>query len=420
MPIIKRSDGVQFVTQSYREPLEKQSLSLLKRNIRLLAQKHGEYICLIKRDNGGFEAVFSRDLGFLLGESVWYYLQRPRNLILCENLPEEDSVLLVVVKAGTVYIDAKVSYSSLAEDLAFLSTSTEKYDVFVYGDVPLAKAGSAVSEKDSIILEKESVNSFTVLPESVLPRLAMQHEFQLQSLALILNSSFLKNKYIAPITTIVISAVLIFFIREMFFSAPVSVDVPKVQEVASIDGYELYNKSLMTSAPGKLLIELGNVMALYSRLGGWDVVSLNFANGIYKAQVKTSIGNAQQLQILTKKYGININGDVNGGEANLSINTSVAHRAMPSRIYELSKVVNLFTEKMQLVVSRDGITLGSVNSYGTTKSLDATINFNSFAPSTFALIGKLVANLPLSVSSIALTNEQGLYSGTIKVTIWGN
>lgn len=418
MPTIKRSDGIQFVMQSYRELMIQQPPSLLKREIRLLAQKQGEYICLVKLANGQFEAVFARELGFLLGESVWNHLQKPRNLILCEALPEENYVLLVVVKAGSVYIDAKVPCDSLAEDLAFLATSHEKYDVFVYGEVPLVHGDAETAKKDVVILEKESVNSFTILPESVLPKINPSDEFRLQPLALVLTSAYFKNKYVAPIAILIISVLLIFLAWHWFFSVA-DVDKGAEQSPPQKDPYVLYNEALTTATPNQLMVELGNVIALCSRLGGWDVVSISYANGFYAIKVKAGLGTVQQLQLLAKTHGINISGS-EGDVVTLSINTSVAKRVMPSHIYNLNKVISILTERMQLVMAKENINIGVINNYGATKSVEVALNFKSFAPLTFALIGKMMANLPLSISSITLNNEQGLYSGSIKVTIWGN
>lgn len=416
MPTIKRSDGIQFVMQSYRELLIQQPPSLLKREIRLLAQKQGEYVCLVKLANGQFEAVFARELGFLLGESVWNHLQKPRNLILCEALPEENYVLLVVVKAGSVYIDAKVPCDSLAEDLAFLATSHEKYDVFVYGEVPLIHGNAEAAKKDAVILEKESVNSFTILPESVLPKINPSDEFRLQPLALVLASAYFKNKYVAPIATIIVGALLVFLVWYWFFSVA---DKGAEQSPPQKDPYVLYNEALTTAIPNQLMVELGNVIALCSRLGGWDVISISYANGSYVIKVKAGLGTMQQLQLLAKIHGINISGS-DGGATTLGINTSVAKRVTPSHIYNLNKVVNILTERMQLVMAKENINVGVINNYGATKSVEVALNFKSFAPLTFTLIGKMMVNLPLSVSSITVNNEQGLYSGSIKVTIWGN
>src|SRR5687768_4951897 len=103
MPTIKRADGAQFAIHTYRELLKLQRPALMKNEIRLLAQNHGEYIRLFKQNQKNLEAIFSRDPGFLLGESVWHYFGKPSDLIYCEALPEGQQAIVVVIKANTVY-----------------------------------------------------------------------------------------------------------------------------------------------------------------------------------------------------------------------------------------------------------------------------------------------------------------------------
>ncbi len=84
MPYITREDGEHFVIPSYRDVLTAKQKSQLKREILALSQNYGEYITLQRKGASQYEVAFSPDTGYLLGESVWHYFNRPMDMIYCE------------------------------------------------------------------------------------------------------------------------------------------------------------------------------------------------------------------------------------------------------------------------------------------------------------------------------------------------
>ena len=106
MSTLVRSDGTQFVMQAYRELLSAKKKSQIIQEIRFLAEQQGQY-----------EAVFSTEPGYWLGESIWHYFNQPKNLIYCEALPDSAQVLTVVIQQGSVYIDSQMLASSLQLEL---------------------------------------------------------------------------------------------------------------------------------------------------------------------------------------------------------------------------------------------------------------------------------------------------------------
>src|SRR6185312_4573646 len=165
MPILRRNDGTSFVIQPYRESLSLTSTGLLKKELYLLGQNYGGYSRIFRQPDGRFEAVFSRDPGYLLGETVWQHFGKPYDLLYCEALDgESQQALVVVVRGGSVYLDAKIPYANLAEELAPLQAGTGTFVVYTQGDVPLSKN----VEPGKFSLDPARVKSFTRLTKGIL------------------------------------------------------------------------------------------------------------------------------------------------------------------------------------------------------------------------------------------------------------
>lgn len=419
MSHIRRNDGTQFVMQSYRELLNFKQISVLKREIRALAKKQGENICVFKRDNGKFEIVFSREPGFLLGETVWSYFSKPRNLIYCEALPEKENALLVIVKEGNVYLDNKLSYAELVEELAALSTSNEKYDVYVHGDVPISEAAEK-NKVDVFVLDKKLINSFKILPAPIFSALSLNSSLQLLPLELALTSPYFKNKFVRPILSLVIVLVIVFSLGYLIFSPSSSTEKNKIQQQPK-NPYELFNKDLATPAPAQQLAEMNKIIGNLMALPGWDLVNLEYRDGTYTAEIKPLLGATfDSLQQWAKICGVNVSGTGGEGGATLTISSKLINRPVPANIYNLDKVVTILISKINLVIAKEDVKVGQMNNYQKTKSLDLEIVFKDFSPLTFDLIGKLLAGFPLHITSVTASVAKNLFSGSIKLTIWGS
>ena len=75
MSLLNRPDGIQFVVQPYRERIAIGKRSVMVQRIRLLSEQHGQYVLISPLTKDAVEAVFSKESGYLLGESVWTYFR---------------------------------------------------------------------------------------------------------------------------------------------------------------------------------------------------------------------------------------------------------------------------------------------------------------------------------------------------------
>lgn len=418
MPTVKRNDGAQFVVQSYREQLVPTKISLIKKGIRALAGQHGGNVCVFRQNTTGpFEVVFSRDTGFLLGEAIWKYFNRPNNLIFCEALPEKDNALLVIVRGGSVYLDLKIAYEDLIGELVSLTTTNEKYSICVYGDVPLVETKKSDAQ---FAFEKNQVSSFMRLKEPVFPKLTPDTSLQLQPLELALTSPYLKVKLSNSMIWIIFSVIILFLLGWYFFPAA---EKPKISvRIAEqiINPYDAYNKALMTPDPAMQLREAVDIIVLMLKLPQWAATSLSYGGGQYSIKVQPTFGNdVDQLTDWARTNGFEVKTS-DKGEMMLIIPSKIQGRALPRFIYDLSQLQRAFYIKMVTVLDRENINVVNSENLGKIKKLTVNVILKELSPAFFGLIGQVLTRFPMEINSMEIDNLQGLYSGTIQLTLWGN
>jgi hypothetical protein len=410
MPILKREDGTQFVTQAYREVLGRKSPSILKREIYNLAKKNGEQVCLFERSDGQFEAVFSRDPGYLLGDAVWFYFKKPKYLILCEELPSSPTakqVLVVIIKDGSVYSVNAVAYENLDSELAFVATSTDRYDVYVYGDVPMQ-------------LDEAHTASFKKLEESVYNKLVLNKSLQLQPVEMALEIPYFKSK---AAKFLVIGIIAVLGIAVWYFMVP-SPPPPTSEGIAKKKSqeeppFEAYYKALQTAAPQRICAEMIGVIGKFIIMPGWAVNSINYQNGQYTIQVVSTAGKYEQLQQWAQEHGIaGLSG--NDSTATFILASKVPVREMPSFIYNAGTVVKLIKTRLERIIEKGNIFVGNATPSGKTSSVAMVIEFKDSSPAIFSFIGEKLSPFPVEVTQIEISMTQQLLTGKIKLNVWGN
>jgi hypothetical protein len=286
MPILRRDDGLQFIIQPYREILNVERVGVLKKKIRMLASDYGGNLCIFQTPDRNLEIVFSRDSGPLLGESVWNYLKRPNNLIYCEALFERNRALMVIVKNGVILLDASISYSAVMEELASLDTVNQKYDIYVYGDVPLVKSKSE-GDREGVALEDQCVRSFNKLDESLFMKLPVYDEARLQPLELALNSPYLGKSGVTPMVVGMFAIAAIFagwHIYKAFLVQPIREQIAAVQKAT--DPFLGFYSSLTRPYPEDQLVEFASMEKLLMSLPpGWDSGKISFDGNKYDMEV---------------------------------------------------------------------------------------------------------------------------------------
>lgn len=412
MPVIRRDDGIQFAIQTYRELLSAKSLSLLKNEIRLLSQQHGEYIRLFRSSKNAIEAVFSRDPGFLLGESIWYYFGRPANLIYCEELPGAQQALVIVVKSSTIYLDTKIPYSSLIDEFATLLTGHNRYDVHLYGNVPL----SDQPEPGKFIFQPEQLASLHRLDKSLLSQLAMDEGLELQPLELALRSDIFSKTAEVKYVIYGVIALIVIIIAYYQFTAREKV-TPAVQQIVYTTPESTYDKFLMTPAPGRILNEVGQAVILMSTAPGWSPISVIYNGGSYTFRMTEVGGDLTLLRRWALRRKFDIAFTQTGVE--ITVPSVITPRSRPEEIFLNQSVLATLIDQVNHLLGRQHVSLGTSKSVDSYQQTELIINVTNAAPGMLDLLSRTFTNMPIAMKNLQFNIANGLMSGTITLTVIG-
>lgn len=416
MPILKRDDGVQFAIHAYRELLQPVKASLFREEIRMLAQSHGEYIRLFKLPTDEVEAVFSRDPGFLLGEAIWQYFKQPQDLIYCEALPEGHFAMVVVIRGGSVYLDTKIPYASISDEFASL-VGPNKYDIYVYGDVPISETPA----RGKFSFDPTQIKSFTRLEKPLIRDLPVNESLQLRPLEFALRSQkmgFAIPRWAIYLLALIIIILIAWFLANRFQPQPEVAPPPAAAPAVPVDPYLGYKTFLMSPAPTRQIIELNNLLTTLYTLPGWQITQVTFDGANYTIPVVSSGGSIALLQQWASNYQMNL--ALSSAGATLTTTSKVENRSSPHHIYPLQKVLGLLIDRMHSVMAEPSITIGNVTAFGNYQTNNISIDFNNISPDVLVLIARQLTNLPIKLTSCQVSVNQGQLTGSIQLLVAGN
>ena len=412
MPFIAREDGERFVIPSYRDVLTVKQKSQFKKEILLLSQSYGEYITLQKKGPLQYEVAFSSDTGHLLGESIWGYFKRPNDLIYCEAIPNTTEAILVIVKAGSVYLDGSFPLDTIPEELVIFLTQQNNFDIYIYGDVPISQA----DEPGKFSFEPSQVKSFTALETPIFPTLPLFAAYQLQ-----LVDPVLKNYGIGvfPTRQVVsgVVALTVLWIAYDFLTTP-------TQEVAPLqlqtNQYANYQSLLMTENPTQQIAAALAVLVQLNTVPGWNVKKLDFVNATLNVQMLSQGGratdllnyaSANQFQVNMTRMGIFLNQEI-----------TLPARNKPTQIYSLQEVVAMVIDRLALIYPGNNLQIADFTKSGSFMTTELTIRLNGMVPATIHLIGEQLRDLPVNLERMSVTQDgsDNQFSGTIILQALGN
>ncbi len=413
MTHIIREDGEHFVIPSYRDVLSVKRSSLLRREIMLLASNYGEYITLQKKGSTQYEVAFSQESGYLLGETVWQYFKRPRDLIYCEALPNSTEVILVIVKSGSVYLDGTFLIDSIPEELVVFQTQQNNFDIYLYGDIPISKE----PELGKFSFDEASVKSFNILPNPVFAELPLVKAFQLQ-----LVDTLLKQKGIGgfPLKAFVISIAILAGLYSIwsYFSSHRKA-LPQVI-ITAMNPYNLYVTALQTPAPEVEISWLVRKINTLFTLPGWFPIEIDYSNGTLVANVQSLGSSAEILYAWATQHDAKISMDKQGFTLTLTANPLLPRRLPTENIANLTEVIAKLIDRLAKVMPGNILVPDKIVSQQKFLQQQLTISVVGISPTTLDLIGKQFASLPLVLSNVTITVENGGLSGSIILNALGN
>lgn len=410
MAYLTREDGEHFVIPSYRDVLSAKQKSIVKKDVLLLSQSYGEYITLQKKGPSQYEVAFSPDSGYLLGESIWHHFKRPLDMIYCEAIPNTTEALLVIVKAGSVYLDGSFPLESIPEELIIFLTQQNNFEIYIYGDVPI----SQMPETGKFSFEANSVKSFTVLDKPVFATLPLLKTYQLQPVEYVLRTQgigvFPTRQIVLGIAALVLGWMLWSYLTTEKAAAP--------EKPPEVNPYLSYNSLLATPAPDQEMSQFLNAAKSFFAMPGWNPVRITYAKGILKAGVQSTGGSTQALfqwasshrsSVIIQQDGIFVVMDI-----------SVPNRAIPRTIAPVKQVIGILIDKIATVSPGNTLKLGEFDNKGVFTDVPLTISVTDMSPAVMALIANQLKDLPLVLQSVTVDVDNGQYTGTIIIEALGN
>lgn len=417
MSLLNRPDGIQFVVQPYRERIAIGKRSVMVQRIRLLSEQQGQYVLLSPLGADALEAVFSRESGYLLGETVWTYFDKPAYLIFCERLSKDNNqVLLVVIRANEVYLDILVDNDKLRSELLPLMTMQESFRVITCGDVSL----SQIEAPGRFVLPRNLVSSFEIAKQPVFKNLPVLPSARLLTLLLALKSPLLGPR-ISPAMLTAAAAVILAVVWWIYAVIPPNHEEVVVEKVAvqqPDQAFMDFYAAMRSPIPAQQLAELASIIPVFYALPGWEVATVNYDGSRYRMQMNRQGGSLQWLTqwVGNRHYVLNLN--AKGAE--IIVPSELGVRPKPQALYPLPQEMAFLIDQLDGLFPNQSVNISDPRIFGQTQSRTVTINFADASPDTLALIGDTLGdNLPLSISTINVSARNGLLNGSIQLSVWG-
>jgi hypothetical protein len=411
MPYITREDGERFVVPSYRDVLTAKRKDLLKKEIVLLSQSYGEYITLQRKDADRYEVTLSPDAGYLLGESIWQYFKRPNDLVYCELLPNGTDAILVIVIAGSVYLDGSFPVDSIPEELVIFKTQKNNFEIYISGEVPIAKT----AEGNKFIFDETSVKSFSVLDKPIFPSLPLYKPFQLQLVERALAAQGIGALPIKPILAVVILIGL-----GWWFLASI---IGKKEQVLpaqkpKVDPYATYYQGLASPAPDQVITQIFERLNLLATLPGWIFTTAEYVGKELTVAVKSQGSSMETLQAWAQQTKTSVQIKQNGVYLNFPVNAPA--RPRPKSIYPLQSVLSRLIDRLAVVNPGNNLQMSNFDSKVAYTVVAITVKFDRISPTIFELLGEQFKDLPLVLQKVSVKTQNGSLSGTIIIQALGS
>lgn len=416
MSYITREDGVRFIIPSYRDVLSAKKVSLLKREVLLLASNYGEYIALQKKSVSQYEIAFSPDPGALLGETVWQYFKRPRDLIYCEEIPNTSEAILVIVKSGSVYLDGSFPIDSIPEELVIFQSQQNQFDIYISGNVPISQN----PEPGKFSLDPSSVKSFTILDSPVFPTLPVVKAFQLQLVDVVLKAHGIGVIPVKQLSLVALILGLIWMGWSYFRSNQAEIKIPQVF-VNAVSPYQGYINKLASPNPASQIHEIVKDIGLLFTIPGWYPATYTFNakdNKGFIVTVKSLGARTNALYDWANKNNIKVMIQPDGFYLNASLFSE--NRPVTTVIYNLDHVIANLIDRLSYILPGNPVAINNFNNQGKYKETQVTISFSNISPATLDTMGQELKLLPLVLSKVDMTVTNGSLSGSMVLTALGN
>lgn len=413
MSYIAREDGEHFVIPSYRDVLTAKSTTAVKKEVMTLSQSYGEYITMQRKGQLQFEIAFSPDVGYLLGETVWYKFNRPVDMIYCEAIPNSTEAILVIVKNGSVYLDGSFPVDNIPEELVIFLTQQNNFEIFIYGDVPIA----ATSTEGKFSFDDSSVKSFTVLDEPVFNSLPLIAAYHLQPVDVTLKAVGIGGLPIQAVF-IGIGGMILAMLTYSYVISPMF-EEKKTQEIPmEVNPFAAYVSALNSTAPDEAMKAMLDELLVLQRAPGWYPVKMEYKTDTISATMFTQSGNMQKLYDFSQKNNLAITTKQAG--VILSVKPKFAKRNKPKVIYPLKEVIITLIDKLFATNPNYALfNISDTKASGPFANSKITVRVQNLTPDIMVFMARQLEGLPLTIDSFSVNVHDGLLTGQFVIYAYG-
>jgi hypothetical protein len=401
MSVLKIQDSFNFILQPYRETLTMKSSALLRKEIRYLSEQYGEYVRLFKI-KGEFEAVFSKEPGYLLGEMIWHYFHHIDDMIYCEVL-NANEIILVVVRDGKIYLDAKLTLALFQEELANLLTdSKNRYQVFYYGDIP------------EYLFAQPAIKSVNQSKEAVCAVIQPDKQYYILSVEDALDEFGLElhiKRHFSLILLTIISIVILGLIW-------VWISRPEKPAAVQVNPYQQFELALQTPNPEEQIKTVINKIEKVNEIRGWYAGAVTYNGETVQMPLHSLGGTATDLIMRSQALQMEITFSSEG--AILHFPTHLTPRGTPDHIAKSDQIVAIIIDRMMKVLPGKSVQINNTQSNTVFNQTSLTISFKNVSSSILELMGKNLSDLPVVLTSFTASLANGLYTGNIQLNVVGN
>ncbi len=367
-----------------------------------------------KRKNiSQYEAAFSPDPGYLLGETVWHYFKRPRDLIYCEAIPNTTEAILVIVKGGSVYLDGSFPIDSIPDELVVFRTQQNHFEIYINGDIPLSEA----PQEGKYTVDSSSVKSFNILPEPIFPKLPTIKSFQLRLVDVVLKAQGIGvlpiKKIIAGLIIAVLGWLGIMHLTTTRKELPLSF-------VNVVNPYQAYINAMSSPEPASEIRAITGRIAQFYTIPGWTPATLEYsaASDKMKTNVKSS---GAKLNILFKWAAINHTTlAIESNGVYLMSSIAVASRPGTTVISPLQEVIGEILDRISTIIPGNNLTLSPILDRGRFFETQLSISFTDLTLDTLNLLADQLKGLPLVLIKLSISINNGTLSGILVLKALGN
>lgn len=415
MSIIIQDNHTQFVIQAYREWVTGKKRTQIAERIRGIAQQQGQFVRLYKKRTGEYEAIFSTDPGYLLGESIKQYFQHAKNLIFCEKA-EGDNLLLVVIKDGNVFLDTLLPLTDLKKELLPFTVLKTSFQMVISGNLEsILPPGKTIHDFFSASL----ASSYEYIQEPLVGRLPTLPIVKLLPLPLALKAEHLNSDSLLTMSILIITALIIFIGLFTYSSHVEETRTPKTHELQKIAPYADYMAALNhTPAPNKVLNGMTEMITTLLQIPGWRANTITQNNGDYTITLQSDGGTLANMQEWANTHFFQAALTSDG--VRLHKHLVVPHRATVTQIFSLQILCENLIDAIQQKMLMSRIQLKETIQHHDAQESLLVLHFHQISPQQLGLLATLFNELPIIIQHIQInTNNDALMEGIIELSVWG-